>query len=198
MREAFEQVRRRFGRDWPRRRRGWKPVSKYAAIAWLAFYVWFFWTFWSGRGFLMLFINVDLIVHEAGHLLFGYSGSTFLTILGGSLFQLFVPAALCFQFAWQREPYGTAFCSFVFFQNFLYIGEYMADARAQTLPLVSVGGGHAQHDYTYLLGTLGLLPYDTKIGALVRLIGWAGMLGAMVWLWVRYRRSSERPEFAPL
>ena len=178
--------------------RDWHPVSKYAVIAWLVFFTWFFVTFWTGRGFLMLFINVDLIVHEAGHLLLSYTGSHFLTAAGGSLFQLFVPAALCLHFAWQRQPYGTAFCAFVLFQNFLYVGDYMADARAQVLPLVSVGGGDAQHDFTYIFSTLELLPYDTKIGGLVRFVGWAGMLGAMAWLWVRYRRSPAAPEFEPL
>ena len=183
---------------WETFERDWLPVSKYVVIAWLIFFAWFFITFWTGRGFLMLFINVNLIVHEAGHLLFSYTGSQFLTAAGGSLFQLFVPAALCFHFAYLRQPYGTAFTAFVLFQNFLYVGKYMADARAQVIPLVSVGGGDAQHDFAYIFSTLGLLPHDTKIGGLVRFVGWVGMLGAMAWLWMRYRNNPEPEEFEPL
>lgn len=192
MRETLERL-------WPRLRRDWRRISKVGTVAWLIFFGWFFLTFWTGRGFLMLFNNVDFVLHEAGHLLFSYTGSRFLAALGGSLFQLFVPAALCMQFVLQREPYGTAFCSFVFFQNFLHIGPYMADARAQLLPLVTVGGGEAQHDFYYLFGRLGLLPYDTMVGGSVGFLGWAGMLAAMVWLWGRYRKSPEpRCDSSPL
>ncbi len=45
---------------------------------------------------------------------------------------------------------------------------------------------------------MGLLPYDTKIGGLVRLVGWVGMLGAMAWLWMRYRRSPEPTSLDPI
>lgn len=43
----------------------------------------------------------------------------------------------------------------------------MQDARAQELPLV--GGG--EHDWTYLLGQLGLLEHDQTVGQLVRVAG---------------------------
>lgn len=179
---------------WEKFQEDWHPISQAGTVAWLVFYFIFLWTFWAGRGFLMLFINVDLIMHEAGHLLFSHTGSHFLTILGGTLLQLIVPAALAVQFAYQRQPYGTAFAAFVFFQNFLYIGEYMADARSQALPLVSVGGGEAGHDWTYLFSTLGLLKFDIGIGRLTRFLGWTGMLASMGWLLYRYRHNPEPPD----
>ena len=36
--------------------------------------------------------SLDLAIHETGHLLFGFAGET-LMLLGGTLFQLLVPAA---------------------------------------------------------------------------------------------------------
>ena len=32
---------------------------------------------------------------------------------------------------------------------------------------------------------MGVLQYDTKIAAVVRLIGWLGMIAVVVWLWWR-------------
>lgn len=73
---------------------------------------------------------------------------------------------------------ATAFCSFWFFENFLYIGVYMADARDQALPLV----GSGDHDWYILFEKWGLLSQDLKIGAATRTLGWLGMLATMVWL----------------
>jgi hypothetical protein len=54
-----------------------------------------------------------------------------------------------------------------FGQNFLGIGNYIADARAQRLDLVAGG----VHDWTYLLETTGLLIHDEGIGRAVQLLG---------------------------
>ena len=61
-----------------------------------------------------------------------------------------------------------------FFENWLNIARYMADARAQELPLV--GGG--DHDWANIFGRWGLLAHDTQIAAVVRAIGWGGMTAA--------------------
>src|SRR3989454_2304072 len=50
-------------------------------------------------------------------------------------------------------------------QNLWNVSVYVQDARAEQLPLV--GGG--EHDWNYLLGTLGLLNQDQLIGGAVRL-----------------------------
>jgi len=49
-------------------------------------------------------------------------------VLGGTLLELIVPFACAVYFFFQRQCFGTAFCSFWFFENFLYIGVYMSDA----------------------------------------------------------------------
>src|ERR1044071_5439719 len=51
--------------------------------------------------------DLNLAVHEAGHLVFSAFGET-LTILGGSLFQVIVPAALVAYFARTRQRYAAA------------------------------------------------------------------------------------------
>jgi hypothetical protein len=155
----------------------WKPVSRAAGIAWLVCYFLFLiYALTDFSGFLFL-DYVNLIIHEGGHLVFSPFGYT-ITILGGTLGELLVPLLCGVYFFWQREATATAFCSFWFFENFLYIGVYMADARAEALPLV--GGG--EHDWNTLFYQWGLIMQDQKIGAATRALGWLGMLATMAWL----------------
>ena len=80
--------------------------------------------------------GVFVPIHEGGHLLFRFFGE-FLNIAGGTLLQLGVPVALAIYFLFQRQAQGVAFCMFFFFEQFLPIATYMADARAQDLPLLN-------------------------------------------------------------
>jgi len=110
---------------------------------------------------LAIMIWFDLVIHEAGHPIFGLLGNRWIAIAGGTLMQLLMPVLFYFSFLRQRQPKSADFCIFWFATNFLGIGPYMADARAQVLPLV--GGG--EHDWTYLLGSVGLLRFDVQLGA---------------------------------
>jgi magnesium-transporting ATPase (P-type) len=167
----------------------WKPVSRTALIAWLVFYALFIVYAAAARGSFLFIDNVNLVVHESGHLFFGWFGST-LGLWGGTLMELLVPLALAIYFVFQRHTAATAFTSFFFFENFIYIATYMADARSQGLPLVTVGDANAGgHDWFRIFSSLGLLQYDTRIGAAVRLLGWLGMLGTVGWLIRRARAA---------
>ena len=165
----------------------WKPVTRAAAIGWLVFYVIFFlYAAFDSSGFLFL-DYVNLIIHEGGHLFFSWFGYT-ITILGGTLGELIVPILCALYFFWQREVTAVAFCSFWFFENFLYIGTYMADARALALPLV----GSGDHDWEILFGQWGVLQYDQRIGGLTRDLGWLGMLAVIAWFAWRAKLASSQ------
>jgi len=86
--------------------------------------------------------RVNLIAHEAGHLLFSYFGQ-FVMVLGGTVGQLFVPVAFTVYFFMRKEFYSSAVTLFWTGQNFFGISLYVKDAQAMALPLVSVGGGEA-------------------------------------------------------
>ena len=121
--------------------------------------------------------NVDLAIHETGHLVFAPFGE-FLTALGGSLFQLIVPALFVGTF-WRRGDRFAAFISIWWLaQSSWNLARYIADARALELPLV--GGG--EHDWAYLLADLGWLQHDLLIAGMVRgagiLLFALGMFGA--------------------
>lgn len=157
----------------------WQPVSKAALGAWLSFYGLFLLHALTDDDGFLLMDRVNLIVHKAGHLLFGWFGAT-LGLWGGTLLELVVPAALAVHFALHRQTTGVAFAAFFFFENFLYISVYMADARAQILPLVTVGDPEAGgHDWFLIFSRLGLLQQDRWIAGGVKTIGWLGMLGTL-------------------
>jgi len=160
----------------------WKPVSRGAGIAWLAFYALFLlYAFLNRSGFLIL-DYVNLMIHEGGHFFFSWFGET-MHILGGTLGELMVPLLCASYFFWQRETTGFAFSWFWFFENFPYIGTYMADARTSALPLV----GSDESDWTILFGQWGLLLQDQKIGGAMRIIGFLGMIFVVFWLANRMR-----------
>jgi hypothetical protein len=160
----------------------WLPLSRVALSAWLVFYAVCLWGAAMGGGLLRWIDLVFVPIHEGGHLLFGWLGQ-WIMVAGGTIVQLFVPFALAIYFIFRRHLAGTAFCAFFFFEQFLPIGIYMADARAQALTYVTVGDPeNAEHDWFYLFSSLHVLPHDTKIGAAVRVLGWLGMLGTVAWL----------------
>lgn len=161
----------------------WEPISRIALGAWIAFYLLLLVGAVSGGGLLRWFDLVFVPIHEGGHLLFGWFGSKWLMVAGGTLLQLFTPFALAIYFLFRRQIAGTAFCSFFFFEQFLPVGVYMADARSQSLEYVTVGDPElAEHDWTWMFSRLGLIEHDVQIGTAMRVLGWIGMLAVVGWL----------------
>jgi hypothetical protein len=120
--------------------------------------------------------NVNLPIHETGHLVFA-PFSEQITALGGTLFQLMVPLAFAISFLVRRDQHAASVMLWWIGQNCLYIGTYMADAVVQELPLV--GGG--EHDWSFLFGEWNVLAYSEQIGHKTRMIGGAIMLAATIW-----------------
>src|SRR5579863_2620943 len=85
----------------------WEPVSKPVLIGWLVFYGLFL--LYAARATDGLIIdNVNLVIHESGHLLFGWLGNQTIMVAGGTIMQLLVPFLLACFFVYQRQPIGTA------------------------------------------------------------------------------------------
>ncbi len=163
----------------------WKPVSRPAIVGWVIFYAAFLVYAFRAHGGFLFIDAANLVVHEGGHNLFGRFGAT-LGLWGGTLLQWLVPFLLAAYFFKERQTTGFVFCSFFFFENWLYTATYMADARARILPLVTTGDpDFVEHDWFTIFSSMGLLNYDTRIAAVVRLLGWLGMIGVVVWFALR-------------
>src|SRR5512141_2782882 len=102
--------------------------------------------------------NVDLPVHETGHLFFRPFGE-FMMVAGGSLFQVIVPAIFVGYFVWQKSYYSAAIVLFWVGQSVLNVFVYAADATVMQLVLTSgfTGSEGSFHDWNYLLTSTGLL-----------------------------------------
>jgi hypothetical protein len=160
----------------------WQPASPFALLGWIVFFVLFLFYAASQHEQGLFIDNVNLVVHEGGHALFGWFGNM-PGLLGGTAMQLTVPLLLASYFFVQRQAAAFAFCLFFFFENFLPVATYMADARAMALPLVTIGDPEfVTHDWHAIFRSVGFLEYDTRIAAFVRFTGWAGMISTACWL----------------
>jgi hypothetical protein len=160
----------------------WQQVGHPILAIAAAFYLLFLYQAARGSGLLLMMDLVFVPIHEGGHLLFRFFGE-FLAVAGGTILQLSVPLMLATFFIFHRQILGTAFCIFFFFEQFLPVATYMADARAQELPLLTVGDGDdVIHDWAYLFGKLGVLDHDTQIAHAVRVLGWLGMIATVSWM----------------
>ena len=94
---------------------------------------------------------VDLPIHETGHLVFRPFGE-FMSIAGGSLFQVILPAVFVGYFIWQRKYYSAAIVLFWVGQSILNVCVYAADAVVMQLVLTSgfTGTEGSFHDWNYL------------------------------------------------
>ncbi|HXQ98151.1 MAG TPA: hypothetical protein VN774_06890 [Candidatus Limnocylindrales bacterium] len=177
----------------------WQPIPRAAFVIWLIFYVFFLFDLAAGGDFPHYIDLVFIPVHEGGHLLFRWFGQ-FIAVAGGTFLQLAAPILLAIYFAIRRQAQAVAFCIFFFFEQFLPISIYMGDARAQQLPLLTVGDSEdVIHDWNYLFSKLGLLEHDTQIASATRVLGWLGMLATVAWLLRRglVRRNSETTPARP-
>ena len=124
--------------------------------------------------------GVDLAIHETGHIVFGPFGE-FVGFLGGTLMQLLMPLAFVAYFVRRGDRHAATVAVWWVAQNLWNISVYVRDARAQELPLV--GGG--EHDWAYLLGTMGWLTRDQEIGRAVHAAGVlafvAAIAGGVAW-----------------
>jgi hypothetical protein len=139
--------------------------------------------FCLSRGTYTALDHADLIIHEAGHVLFGLFGSSF-EIAGGTLMQVALPLLLVLYFCRHVYRAGVQLALFWLAHNLLNISVYAADARAQNVPLL--GGDTRLHDWNVILKQAGLLEYDTIVGNAIFLssivcFGLVMLLPALMW-----------------
>lgn len=137
--------------------------------------------------FVPIVDHVNLAFHEFGHPLFAMFGEV-MGWLGGTLGQFIFPIATTIHFLRREQLLSAAACALWGFENLRYVAWYLADARAQQIPLV--GGG--EHDWNYLLGRWGLLEQDARIAGMLVFLSWAGWLAVWVVVFLRYRAGAAQ------
>jgi len=153
--------------SWPARR-----VARIVAVSALAVYGL---SILHDPGFTLL-DNVNLPIHETGHIVFSPFGEL-VTALGGTLFQLIVPAVFVVYFLRRRDQFAASVALWWVAENLWNVSVYVADAQEQALPLV--GGG--EHDWAFILAELDVLQQDARIAAIVRFAGTLLFVIAILW-----------------
>lgn len=164
-----------------------------ALLAWVTFRVLGQGLTLGASGIVAFLHGVDLVFHEAGHVIFGFFGQ-FIAVAGGSLTQLLIPAVCVVAFLRTRQPASAAVAVFWTGQSLADVAVYAADGRAMALPLLAEG---LIHDWNYLLGRTGLLHRAEALGRLMFGAGALLMLGALAFLaldllraWAAVRRGA--------
>jgi len=134
----------------------------------------------SEPGYVFLLDGANLLFHEAGHMFFGILGDT-MELYGGTLGQLVFPIVVICGFWRKGQAVSFAVGWIWFFENCFNIARYMADARAQIIPLV--GGG--EHDWNNIFTRWDILESDTAVAGIVQICGWIGI--ALTWGWLAWR-----------
>src|SRR5262249_52479316 len=132
----------------------------------------------SNGGVLSFIHGIDLVFHEAGHVIFGFFGE-FLAVLGGSLTQVLMPVIATVAFLRSRQWASAAVTLFWTGQSLTDGAIYAADGRARALPLPAEG---LIHDWSYILGRLGLLQSAETVGRLLFALGALTMLAGLLLL----------------
>jgi hypothetical protein len=155
-----------------------------AQLAWVAFH--------NEYGYIPLLSDIDLAIHEFGHMLFMPFGIQFLgntmMILGGSLTQVAVPLIFLGYFlrkhvdAPRRDVFAAMVCLWWSGINLLSVAIYCADSRAGQLMLIggSTGQESDGHDWNNLLTRWGLLEHDKGIARWMRAIAWLVCVASIV------------------
>ncbi len=136
--------------------------------------------------------GILLVIHEAGHILFMPLGE-FMTIAGGSLFQILLPLGIAVAFLVKnRDPFGAAVCLWWSGMSLIDLAPYIYDAVDPQLVLL---GGHTgedgPHDWIYLFERMGGLRHSQAWGQAVRVIGSLVSLAALGWAWRVLRRAGQ-------
>lgn len=125
----------------------------------------------------------NLLMHEAGHWIFGIFGQ-FIGILGGSLLQVLIPLSCAAAFCIQNQRalsmsnlLGIAFCLMWAGQSLTEVAHYALDAQTMALPLI--GGEGVIHDWNWLLREMGLLNATQVIGASIRALAFTLLLSGL-------------------
>jgi hypothetical protein len=147
------------------------------AVVFLVYFLWIAYDPMRGS-FLDL---VDLPIHEAGHLLFRPFGE-FMSVAGGSLFQVILPAMFVAYFVWNEKYYSAAIVLFWVGQSILNVFVYAADAVVMQLVLTSgyTGTEGSFHDWNYLLAQTGLIGSTKTVAGIIRALGTLVIIAAGV------------------
>lgn len=113
---------------------------------------------------------VQFGVHEVSHILFSFL-LPILTAAAGSLSEIALASLIVVAAIKGNSRWAMVFGLLWLMMAFISMGNYMADARAQLMPLMGPSPDLV-HDWHFVFGELGWLNADVVIGTTMKVIGW--------------------------
>ena len=126
---------------------------------------------------------INLVFHEAGHVIFRLLGQ-FMAILGGSLLQLLVPVIFMVAFLKKQDPFAASIMLWWLAQSMMDLVAYIDDAQRQEMWLLGGVQGKDMpgiHDWNNILGQLGMLDYAHGLAVITSWTAIILMLLAFYW-----------------
>jgi hypothetical protein len=164
---------------------------KYGKLIGLLLAFWYFLYYSSHTATWHYIDGLDLLIHEAGHVIFIFFGE-FMHILGGSLFQLVFPMIFVVYFILRQEYFSASALLLWPAVNLLNIAIYAGDAVFMQLPLL--GGDNVIHDWNALLTMTGLLDHAGLISLIIWDIGMVlGLSSAVLGFYFWYKENTREP-----
>ena len=128
--------------------------------------------------------RVNLVFHEAGHVLFRLLGR-FMMVFGGSLLQVLVPFICMVAFLTRHlDTFGASVTLWWAGQSLIDLAPYINDARAQELILLGGVTGRDRpgyHDWNNILADLGWLSHDHFLAKLAHFSGSVLVAFSLFW-----------------
>jgi len=124
--------------------------------------------------------NLTLIIHEAGHTMFGLFGHRFTSILGGTLMQLLLPTAIFIAGWFYRNIYTAQLGLFWLAFSWFDTAAYCLDAKYRLLPLIG-NLPKSAHDFYNILSSLGWMDHYRSIAMIMFVLGLLIMLLSLLW-----------------
>jgi hypothetical protein len=142
-----------------------------------------------------------LPIHEAGHTLFIPFGR-FMTVLGGSLFQVLLPLVLMTSFMFgfggsRRDNFAASLMLWWAAVSIIDVAPYIWDAFDPKMMLLGrkTGAESDGHDWQNILGDVGLIKRPHLIAGIAYQLGLAMMLAAYAWgaalLYLQFHRRDS-------
>ncbi|HMR55477.1 MAG TPA: hypothetical protein PKD34_02715 [Candidatus Doudnabacteria bacterium] len=148
----------------------WKLVTTILVFAYCLFYL-------STLNDWHFIDNVNLVIHEAGHVVFALFGNLIM-LLGGTILQLLVPIVFILYFVFQKQIFSASLLFYWLAINLFNVSVYVGDAVTMSLPLLT--DDTSTHDWNQIFTILGILNLTDLISFLIFAIGLLVMLLGLV------------------
>lgn len=129
--------------------------------------------------YFFVFTQTLGIIHEAGHgVCYVLPCPEFITVLNGTLFQLFFPLGVAYYYKRQENAFASYIAMFFVGFSLLYTAWYISTSGQGAIVVAkdSFLGVDAYHDFYYIFNSMGILAHHGVIAGVTKFIAYLLMI----------------------